>query len=48
MDSTPQSYVDLDDPLYLDFEYVQRLGHVLDLAAPEARRYGCCTWAAAR
>jgi spermidine synthase len=33
--STPQSYVDLDDPRYLDFEYVQRLGHVLDLAAPE-------------
>ncbi len=36
VDSTPQSYVDLDDPLYLDFEYMQRLGHVLDLAAPEA------------
>ena len=35
MDSTPQSYVDLDDPRYLDFEYMQRLGHVLDLAAPE-------------
>lgn len=33
--STPQSYVDLDDPLYLDFEYVRRLGHLLDLAAPE-------------
>jgi Spermine/spermidine synthase domain len=33
--STPQSYVDLDDPRYLDFEYMQRLGHVLDLAAPE-------------
>jgi spermidine synthase len=32
--STPQSYVDLDDPLYLDFEYMQRIGHVLDLAAP--------------
>lgn len=32
--STPQSYVDLDDPLYLDFEYVRRLGHLLDLAAP--------------
>jgi len=32
VDSTPQSYVDLDDPLYLDFEYMQRLGHVLDLA----------------
>jgi spermidine synthase len=35
VDSTPQSYVDLDDPRYLDFEYMQRLGHVLDLAAPE-------------
>lgn len=35
--STPQSYVDLDDPLYLDFEYVRRLGHLLDLAAPEAK-----------
>jgi hypothetical protein len=33
--STPQSYVDLDDPLYLDFEYVRRLGHLLDLAAPD-------------
>ena len=33
---TPQSYVDLDDPQYLEFEYVRRLGHVLDLAAPEA------------
>jgi spermidine synthase len=33
--STPQSYVDLDDPRYLDFEYMQRLGHVIDLAAPE-------------
>ena len=32
--STPQSYVDLDDPEYLDFEYVRRIGHVLDLAAP--------------
>jgi predicted O-methyltransferase YrrM len=34
--STPQSYVDLDDPLYLDFEYVRRLGHLLDLTAPDA------------
>jgi spermidine synthase len=32
--STPQSYVDLDDPLHLDFEYVRRIGHVLDVAAP--------------
>jgi spermidine synthase len=31
---TPQSYVDLDDPLNLEFEYVRRLGHVVDLAAP--------------
>jgi spermidine synthase len=33
--STPQSYVDLDDPLYLDFEYMRRMGHVLDVAAPD-------------
>jgi hypothetical protein len=35
--STPQSYVDLDDPLYLDFEYVRRLGHLLDLAGPASQ-----------
>jgi spermidine synthase len=29
-----QSHVDLDDPLHLELEYVRRLGHVLDLAAP--------------
>ena len=34
MDDAPQSYVDLDDPLYLEFEYVQRLAHAVDLAAP--------------
>jgi spermidine synthase len=33
---TPQSYVDLDDPQYLEFEYIRRLGHVLDVAAPAA------------
>jgi SAM-dependent methyltransferase len=32
--STPQSYVDLDDPEYLEFEYMRRIGHLLDLAAP--------------
>jgi len=32
--STPQSYVDLDDPRYLDFEYVRRLGHLLDVVRP--------------
>jgi hypothetical protein len=35
--NTPQSYVDLDDPLYLDFEYVRRLGHLLDLSWPAGR-----------
>jgi spermidine synthase len=34
IDGTPHSHVDLDDPQYLEFEYVRRLGHVLDLAAP--------------
>ena len=34
VDGTPQSYVDLDDPRYLEFEYVRRLGHLVDLAAP--------------
>jgi spermidine synthase len=34
IDGVPQSHVDLDDPGYLDFEYVRRLGHLLDLAAP--------------
>ena len=30
----PQSHVDLDDPLYLEFEYMRRIGHLADLAAP--------------
>lgn len=30
----PQSHVDLDDPEHLEFEYVRRIGHLLDLAAP--------------
>jgi spermidine synthase len=34
VDGVPQSHVDLDDPAYLDFEYVRRLGHVIDTAAP--------------
>jgi spermidine synthase len=34
LDGTPQSQVDLADPSYLEFEYVRRLGHVVDLAAP--------------
>jgi hypothetical protein len=34
IDGVPQSHVDLDDPGYLDFEYVRRIGHVIDAAAP--------------
>ena len=34
VDGIPQSHVDLDDPLYLEFEYMRRLGHLVDLAAP--------------
>jgi hypothetical protein len=37
LDGTPQSHVDLDDPAYLEFEYVRRLGHVVDLIAPPGR-----------
>ncbi|MFB4426044.1 spermidine synthase [Streptomyces sp. QL37] len=37
VDGAPQSYVDLDEPEHLEFEYVRRLGHVVDLAgAPGA------------
>lgn len=34
VDGIPQSYVDLDDPRHLELEYVRRMGHVIDLAAP--------------
>ena len=34
VDGAPQSHVDLDDPRHLEFEYMRRLGHVIDLAAP--------------
>lgn len=34
IDGTPQSHVDLDDPRHLEFEYMRRLGHVVDLAGP--------------
>ncbi|MFE3824794.1 spermidine synthase [Streptomyces sp. NPDC059092] len=33
VDGAPQSYVDLDDPAHLEFEYVRRLAHVVDCAA---------------
>jgi spermidine synthase len=34
IDDVPQSGVDLDDPGYLEFEYVRRIAHVADLAFP--------------
>jgi spermidine synthase len=36
IDGVPQSQVDLDDPACLEFEYVRRIGHVIDLAFPPA------------
>ena len=35
VDGTPQSFVDLREPDFLEFEYVRRLAHVIDLAFPE-------------
>lgn len=37
VDGAPQSYVDLDDPAHLEFEYTRRLGHVLDVVAEPGR-----------
>jgi spermidine synthase len=34
VDGTPQSHVNLDDPSHLFFEYVQRIGHVIDQLPP--------------
>lgn len=34
VDRVPQSYVDLDDPSYLEFDYVRRLGEVIDALDP--------------
>jgi spermidine synthase len=34
LDGVPQSQVDTDDPGCLEFEYVRRIGHVIDLAFP--------------
>src|SRR5689334_4893504 len=34
LDGAPQSYVDLDDPLHLEFEYVRRMAAAIDLLAP--------------
>lgn len=37
VDGSPQSYVDLDEPTHLEFEYARRLGHVLDTVAEPGR-----------
>ncbi|WP_461086845.1 spermidine synthase [Streptomyces deserti] len=37
VDGAPQSYVDLDEPTHLEFEYARRLGHVLDTLAEQGR-----------
>ncbi|MFJ9717623.1 spermidine synthase [Streptomyces sp. NPDC101213] len=37
VDGAPQSYVDLDEPTHLEFEYTRRLGHVLDTVAEAGR-----------
>ncbi|CAL9272774.1 MULTISPECIES: spermidine synthase [Streptomyces] len=37
VDGAPQSYVDLDEPAHLEFEYTRRLGHVLDTVAEPGR-----------
>ena len=37
IDGTAQSHVDLDDPLHLEFEYIRRLAHVVDLVAAPVR-----------
>jgi spermidine synthase len=34
VDGTQQSHVDLDDPRHLEFEYMRRFGHLIDLTAP--------------
>ncbi|OLT03019.1 spermine synthase [Pseudonocardia sp. CNS-004] len=53
LDGTAQSHVDLDDPTHLEFEYVRRLAHVADLAAPataplRALHLGGGAWTLAR
>lgn len=53
VDGTAQSHVDLDDPTHLEFEYVRRIGHVVDLMAPttapvRALHLGGGAWTLAR
>jgi hypothetical protein len=36
MGQTPQSHIDRGDPTALQFEYIRRIGHIIDVIAPEA------------
>lgn len=40
VNGTDQSFIDLDDPTHLEFDYVQHIGHHLDLHAPPGQRMG--------
>ncbi|MFI1940915.1 spermidine synthase [Streptomyces purpureus] len=40
VNGAPQSYVDLDEPTHLEFEYARRLAHVLDSAAADGEPLG--------
>ena len=46
IEGTQQSHVDLADPTRLAFEYMRRIGHVIDLLPPAPIPW--CTWAAGR
>ena len=53
VDGTAQSHVDLDDPVHLEFEYIRRIGHLIDLCAPayaplRALHLGGGAWTLAR
>jgi spermidine synthase len=51
LDGTAQSHVDLEDPTHLEFEYVRRLAHVVDLlepARPRVVHLGGGAWTLAR
>ena len=53
MDGTAQSHVDLDDPTHLEFEYIRRIGHLIDHCAPpyaplRALHLGGGAWTLAR
>lgn len=48
VDGAPQSYVDLDAPDHLEFEYVRYWHTSWTRWPPRDGRSMCCTWAAGR